>query len=182
MVGAGAGQLAHAHEAGVRVLVEAVPEAAAARLLGQIPEGVAYELDGSRRIGHEDEVEVPRVGAEQPQRLLPDVIDNAARQLGGCVGAVGVAVQVSGQAAGEAVYEGPGVDGGAAVVEVDAYEGSFFAVSLLYLARSWGFEATDLCSCVDTQSPGSSGHFDIEGQICLKEGERGEGMGGCGET
>ncbi|KUI66516.1 hypothetical protein VM1G_11382 [Cytospora mali] len=97
-------QLAHADEAGVRVLVVAVPEAAAARLLGQVPEGVGDQLDGGRGVGHEDEVEVPGVGAEVPQRLLPHAVDHVARELRRRVGAVRVAVEVGGEPVGEALY------------------------------------------------------------------------------
>lgn len=158
-----AGQLAHADEARVGVLVETVPEAAVAGPLGQVPEGIPDELDGSGGVGDEDEVEVAGVGAEEGEGLGPDGVDGAARERRGRVGAVRVAVEVGRQAAGEAVYEGPRVDGGAAVVEVDACfwgeRGKGFVSSCCCVLRGDGGldeTTTDLCSCVGIRSPGSS--------------------------
>lgn len=110
--------------------MEAVPEATGACFLGKVAEGVADQLDGGGRVGHENEVEVPRVRAQQRERLFPDFVDGAAGELGRRVGTVRIAIEVRGQAAGEAVYEGPGINGGAAVVEINACRSFELDVSL----------------------------------------------------
>ena len=88
--------LPHPDQAGVRVPVVAVPEAAVARLLGQVPEGLGDELDGRRRVGHEDEVKVLGVRAEELQRLGADLVNDISRALCRKVFRVGI-LQVNNQ-------------------------------------------------------------------------------------
>lgn len=62
-----------------------------------------------------------RVGAEEAEGLFAYRVDHVARELGGLVGGVGVAVEVGAHLMSEAPDGRLGVDGCAAVVEVDAY-------------------------------------------------------------
>jgi hypothetical protein len=61
--------------------------------LPEIPKRLPHQLDGGRRVGGEDEVEVRGVGAQEGEGLAADGVDDGAREVGRGVGGVGVAVE-----------------------------------------------------------------------------------------
>jgi hypothetical protein len=79
------GILPHSHEARVRVLVVAIPEAAVPGLLCQVSERLGDEFYGSRGIGHEDEFKVGRICPKESQCLFSDLIHHFTRTLCGKV-------------------------------------------------------------------------------------------------
>jgi hypothetical protein len=52
----------------------------------QIPQRLPHQLDGRRRVGGEDQVEVRGVGAQEGEGLAADRVDDGAREMGGGVG------------------------------------------------------------------------------------------------
>lgn len=102
------------------IAMVAIPEGAGAGLFGEVTKAIGNELDGGGGVGDEDEVEVARVGAEEAECLLADGVNHVTGQLGGLVGGMGVAVEVGAHLVSEALDGRLGVDGRAAVVEVDA--------------------------------------------------------------
>lgn len=115
------GELAHADQTGVAVLMVAVPERATLGLFSQVAEAIGHELDAGGGVGDEDEVEVGRIRAEELERFGPHAVDHVSGALGGGVGAVRISVQIRCHLVGEGVDETAGVYGGSAVVEIDTW-------------------------------------------------------------
>ncbi len=106
--------LPDADETGMASLVVGVVEPA-----GKCPEGLADQLDPSRRIGHEDEIEVDRVGLEELEDAQTHILYAGGRQLRRRRGRVRVSEQARCHVRREPVQQGLAVERRPGMIEVD---------------------------------------------------------------